>query len=99
MEYLAYLGLVWVIKHGEILNLPRNFISRKIPLMGRLLKCTLCLGFWVGISAGGYSYYAGSSIYDSIVTIFSISAFCWIGDTLMDFFQIWNQKIKMTKKL
>ena len=47
-ELISCVGLHWIIKYGSILNIPRNLI-KKIPLFENMLKCSLCLGFWVGV--------------------------------------------------
>lgn len=48
---LACLGASNIIVFAEIFEKPRNFIDRKFKysMLNKLLKCTTCVGFWVGL--------------------------------------------------
>jgi len=45
---LAY-GLSSLIINASILTKPRMWVTNKYPLLGELLSCYQCLGFWVGL--------------------------------------------------
>ena len=72
MNYLAILGLLWIIKSGSILNKPRSWITRKSRFFATLFRCSLCIGFWIGLGYGCYQYSLDRSIHGLIVNTFSI---------------------------
>ena len=46
---LACYGMTTIIVSSTIMEPVRNFISAVVPPLGKLVNCTLCMGFWVGI--------------------------------------------------
>jgi hypothetical protein len=53
MEYLIFILIGWGITDflvsGSILDRVRVYALVKIPLLGKLLSCVRCSGFWVGV--------------------------------------------------
>jgi len=49
----TYLFLAWcltnAIVNGSILDPIRNYFLVKLSLVGKLMSCVMCVGFWVGL--------------------------------------------------
>ena len=84
--YLASLGLVWVLKDSYIFLTPREYLKSKSKHLKEFLSCSLCLGFWVGLF---FSITINPiHLYDQhLINAFSVSAFCWFFDSLLDLIQ------------
>jgi hypothetical protein len=81
--YLGCIGCLFILKYGSILKPIRDFLCKKEILM-KLFKCSLCLGFWVGLF--------WSILYDkTLITPFAVSALCWIVDTALQYLQTLDQ--------
>lgn len=78
IELIFCLGLHWILKYGTILNKPRRLICN-ISLFNELFKCSLCLGFWVGV--------IGMCLTDNILLPFASAGFCWFVDNLNNMIQ------------
>ena len=89
VELLACVGAHWILKYGTILNIPRGVITR-VPLIDKLFKCSLCLGFWVGVAVGAYIDY------DMIMLGLASSGLCWMVDNLNNVIQ--STEIKLDKQ-
>ena len=46
---LIAFGITISVTHGKIFNSFRNWIGEKSTFLGDLVRCPMCLGFWVGI--------------------------------------------------
>ncbi|NBP02351.1 MAG: hypothetical protein EBU90_19990 [Proteobacteria bacterium] len=79
MFTLGLIGTVFILKYGSILDPLRNKLRGKLK---ELFKCSLCLGFWVGV--GWMEVYEE---YWSLMTPFYSAAVCWFADGLMQFLQ------------
>ena len=66
------IGLCFILKYGQILNKPRDFISR-VPFFKDLFKCSLCLGVWIGCAFG---IFWGNLVLWGLYS----AAVCWISD-------------------
>ena len=75
VELLSCVGLHWVLKYGTILSFPRNLICR-VPLVSKLFKCSLCLGFWTGAIVAAYLKK------DILLYGFASSGLCWFFDNI-----------------
>ena len=49
---LAVFGISNIIVFSALLKKPRDWVSGKIPFLGKLLNCIMCLGFWAGAFLG-----------------------------------------------
>ena len=78
MILLACFGLMCIIKYGSILNIPRSFICRLHSKIDELFKCSLCLGFWIGIFVGAVEYKLHNNMLYFIP--FISAGVCWFGD-------------------
>jgi len=83
-ELLACVGLMWIIKDGSIFATPRKTLQR-VPVLDRLLKCSLCLGLWVGVLAAVVLFFQGR---DWLWIPFASAAVCWLFDSIMDLIQV-----------
>ena len=91
---LACIGLMFILKYGTILNLPRRFLM-KCSLLRDLLTCSLCLGFWSGVVIGFIVYNVSPS--DDLLLLPLVSAACcWIVDNLNNVIQ--SIEIKLDKE-
>jgi hypothetical protein len=48
-------GLTTIIVTSSILEPIRDFVSSKSSYIGKLINCTMCSGFWVGLVASLFS--------------------------------------------
>ena len=46
---LACFGMTLILVHGKIFDCPRNFLSEKFGFFGKLIHCSMCTGWWVGL--------------------------------------------------
>ena len=48
---LVTIGIANIIVNEEIFSKPRNWVEKVFPysLLNKLINCTICMGFWVGI--------------------------------------------------
>lgn len=94
---LVSTGLHWILKYGTILNVPRQLVCR-VPLVGRLFKCSLCLGFWSGIiiaTVCDLSPYTDSDIY---AFPFASAGVCWLLDNFNNILQSIEIKLDQEEK-
>ena len=45
----AIFGMTTIIVSSTIMNPIRVFLSGNVPIIGKLINCFLCTGFWVGV--------------------------------------------------
>jgi len=89
------LGFVFILKYGTILAWFRAFLS-KLKFFEELFKCSLCLGFWVGLAHSIFFYYTQwNNLY--YLLPFMSSGFCWLFDSLVSYLQ--TAELLMDKKL
>ena len=89
IKLLACMGLVWILKDSYILIVPRTYLKKKSKHLEEFLSCSLCLGFWVGLSMAYIEYKENFSI-NYIYYPLAVSAFCWFFDSALDMIQeIW----------
>lgn len=55
INVLTATGLTILIVYGEPIRPIREYIGGIANSIGRLLNCTLCTGFWVGVGFGAAS--------------------------------------------
>ena len=90
MNFLACLGLVWIIKDSYIFKKPRDFLKSKANWIKELLSCSQCLGFWAGVLLVFIEFKFKGFSYELYFMPFAVSAFCWFFDSLLDMIQeIW----------
>lgn len=63
---LAGIGITNIIVNATILDNPRNFVIKNSRILGKLITCMMCTGFWVGfflgIHAGLNPIYMGGAV-------------------------------------
>jgi hypothetical protein len=85
IKLLACLGIVWIIKDSYIFSKPRSYLKSKSPHLEKFLSCSLCLGFWVGLFLLFSEFYFTKTYdYNYFLIPFSVSAFCWFIDSILD---------------
>ena len=64
--YLGYVGFTVAVATGTVLDGPREWMKsfthplNPLPFFGKLLGCSMCLGFWVGLIGDAFhNLYAG----------------------------------------
>jgi len=84
-QTFTLMGLCFILKYGKILNPVRDFLiknsefSSKIPEFFKdLFKCSMCLGFWVGLFWG--VVWDGFDFFKILSWGFYSAAVCWFGD-------------------
>jgi hypothetical protein len=60
---LACYGMTMILVYGSIFN----NIRPKNGFFGKLFKCTMCMGFWVGIFINICMYILNKDVFDSII--------------------------------
>lgn len=96
MEILASIGLMWIIKYGSILSLPREYLKSKSNTLKELLECSMCLGFWCGVFFSLLFYNVNGLSYELFLIPFISSAACWFFDSLLDLIQ--ESIVKLSNK-
>ena len=73
------IGATFILKYGKILNPVRSYLTDTTTIFRKeffidLFKCSLCLGFWVGLFFGLF--------FDGSFTTWALysSAVCWLAD-------------------
>ena len=87
MTLLTCIGVTIIILHGSILK-PIRGILGKVYFLKKLLSCSLCLGFWVGVGLALVQYKLGAKLYDAVCLPFASASACWLFDSLIDFLQL-----------
>lgn len=79
-ELLSALGIVYIIKYGSIFRGVRQYFNHTVPVIGELLTCSLCLGFYVGLVLT----LLGQISHPHALTLFPFAsaAWCWSVDIL-----------------
>ena len=98
MEILASVGLMWILKYGSILKLPRECLKSLSIFFKKLFECSMCLGFWTGVFFSLLSYYINGMNYNLILIPFISSGTCWFLDSLLDLIQESSLKISNHNK-
>ena len=81
--WLAAVGICFIVKYGKILETSRNITSKIFPFLSSLYKCCLCMGFWVGVAMIPFLYIVEGFGIELIFFPFSVSAICWIADSVL----------------
>ena len=88
IELISCVGLMWILKDGSILNIPRKFLSNLSPFFKNLFNCSLFLGFWSGLTVGLVSYYYIEENFLYFYFPLASAALCWISDSILDLIQV-----------
>jgi hypothetical protein len=48
---LGCTGITVILVSSDIIEPVRDFVSSRSNLLGKLINCPMCLGFWVGLAA------------------------------------------------
>lgn len=87
IEILACIGLTFILKYGTILNMPRKFLTGIHKIIKQLFDCSLCLGFWSGVTV----YFVNQST--PLLPLASAAA-CWGADSLVGVLQYLELKLE-----
>jgi hypothetical protein len=49
---LAGVGITNLVVNASLLDYPRDFIIERSNILGKLITCMMCSGFWVGLLIG-----------------------------------------------
>jgi hypothetical protein len=89
---------MFIVKYSTILSGYRNLISRLHPKLKELHKCSLCLGFWVGVLIMIFEIYYQPTLQHRLFLLPLISAgVCWFVDNLNNTLQ--SVEIKIDRDL
>ena len=81
---IACCGITATLMYGSILDIIRTWVV-KLTFFEKLLKCSLCTGFWVGVLVGSYIYPVESKEFWFFA--FASSAICWLYDSVVGMVQ------------
>lgn len=84
---IAAIGLTWIVKYGLPLKWFREYLIKIDKMFFELLKCGLCLGFWMGVILSPLVYIQTGDVIDSVLFPFVSAAVSWAIDTLLVFVQ------------
>lgn len=92
----AALGLLFILQYSYILKIPRDFLKAKIPFFKKLIECSMCSGFWVGI-AMGFFYLEPFTLFGILCCGFSISFLGSLFNFIMEYLddKIFENKVKI----
>lgn len=84
---LSCFGLTLILVHGKIFDRPREYLSGKCDFFRKLIKCSMCTGWWVGMLMGGLILLHTISplIFYLICMPFASSGVCFILERLVIF--------------
>tara|TARA_B100000700_G_C14771521_1_gene726969 strand:+ start:501 stop:809 length:309 start_codon:yes stop_codon:yes gene_type:complete len=58
VEFLIFIsscaGITVLIVLSYVLDPAREFVSQRSAFLGKLLSCTMCTGFWVGVTCSAF---------------------------------------------
>lgn len=96
-DLLASVGLMFILKYGTILNWYRDLGCRVHEKICELHKCSLCLGFWTGVTIMCFELYFDNKDYKIFLLPLMSSGCCWFVDNLNNVIQ--SIEIKIDKDL
>ena len=77
-QSFVLIGFCLILKYGSILEPIRVFL-RQWEFFEKLLKCCMCMGFWVGCFFGSFW---SAHIWEIPLWGFYASVICWFADYL-----------------
>lgn len=75
------IGLTIIITSGSIFENFRTFIESYSDILGKLVNCPMCTGFWVGFIYGLYLSPPSSLLFGGLISLLS-----WIIYSVTDYF-------------
>jgi hypothetical protein len=51
-QIFVLIGTCSIVQYGKILNVPRKALEDKFIFFKEMFKCSMCVGFWVGLFWG-----------------------------------------------
>ncbi len=82
---LASVGLMCLLKYGSILQFVRRPLM-KIRFFKELFSCSLCLGFWSGVTIAAYLWYTTGEVVVLLPLVACASA--WLFDSVVGLAQL-----------
>jgi len=101
-EVLLYIwasfGLMCILKYGSILSFVRTPLVARFNFFDELFQCSLCLGFWTGVTLGVFLYYTGK--WDPFYFLFPLlsAPACWTLDSLVGIVKYKEVALQKEKK-
>ena len=89
---VSCIGLTFILKYGDILEIPRSYLTNW-SFFKKLFKCSLCLGFWVGVAHA----IIVPGVSDFTFPLVS-AAVCWSADSLLQLIQACEVYLMSKKK-
>lgn len=90
--WLAAIGICFILKYGSILEWFRSITTKWFPILGKLYKCCLCMGVWVGVAMSPILVYNENwSWFETSMFPFTVSCLAWYADT---YITLLNAKIE-----
>ena len=77
---LSVFGFTYIVIYSKICKPFRVWCQLKSDFLGELLKCPLCLGFWVGLPA---HFLCGSPTHSLLFDLTLASISSWMGTLLI----------------
>jgi hypothetical protein len=77
---LGLVGITIIITAGSIFEELRNNIAEKSVVLGKLINCPMCTGFWVGFFFGFMDGMAPPMITGGLVSLLS-----WVAYSMVDY--------------
>lgn len=89
MNFLACIALLWIVKDSYIFSIPREYLKSKSNFLNKLLSCSLCLGFWIGVILLIFESFLFGFSKNYVYYPLAVSGFCWFFDSLLNLIHEW----------
>ncbi len=83
---LACYGVTTIVTTGRIFMGVRSGLAARVPALGRWVRCSMCLGFAVGVGWGAVGLWPGTPLpraLDLLAAGAVSSGFCWAMRVVM----------------
>ena len=84
MIILTCIGITMILQYGSILKRPRGLLM-KVGFLSSLIKCSLCMGFWVGAGLAVAKFKLDANLFEALCLPFASASACWLFDSFMSF--------------
>lgn len=97
--WASAVGICLILKYGTILNTFREKSSQIFPVLSKLYKCCLCMGFWVGLLLVPFLYLIEGYEIECILFPFSVSFLGFLFDSIITLIHTANNYLSSESEL
>jgi TRAP-type C4-dicarboxylate transport system permease small subunit len=81
------MALLWIVKDSYIFAKPRDYLKSRSKFLNKLLSCSLCLGFWIGVLLLIVETLLFGFSKNFVYYPLAVSGFCWFFDSVLNLVQ------------